>query len=789
MNAASLTDAIRLAGLIPPDVIEPGKFYRFRGQDKGNSNKAGWCRLFDDGLGGVFGDWSIGLSETWQAKPERPLTPSEVEAHKRQIAESRAKANAERQAAKDTAAKKAREIWAKAVPATSHAYLESKGVTATCARIYRDALLIPIRNAEGGLQSLQFIMPDGTKRFLKDGAIEGGYVAIGGRPTDQLAICEGFATGLSVEAATGIPVAAALNAGNLLPVAKQMRSKFSEIRLIVCGDDDHKTAGNPGLTKAREAARAVGGLLAVPTFDHNRSDGDSDFNDLHQRCGVEAVREAIDQASAPDSLSQACGSPSPPANASGVVLDMAEEIERLASLTPLEYDKVRLAQAKALGVRPSTLDVAVKRERKAATESSSPVNDLEPWPEAVVPAAVLDEVARTVHRFIACDREVATAAALWAAMTWVIDSIQVAPLAVITAPEKRCGKSQLLTVLGKLSRRPLMASNITPAALFRSIDAWQPTLLIDEADAFMKDNEELRGILNCGHTRDSAYVVRTVGDAYTPTKFNVWGAKAIAGIGKLADTLMDRAIVLQLRRKLPHETVDRLRLVDSGEFETIARKLARFGADYADSVVRARPELPATLNDRAKDNWEPLVAIAECAGGDWLDLSRKAALKLTNADGGDAGVGNELLADIQEVFDTKRVDRISTADLVDALCEDTEKPWVTWNRGKPIAPRQLAQRLGEYDICSKTIRMGLNTPKGFERSQFEDAFVRYLAPPAPNATPPQANMDAGLGVADSTGVAATHLPTATQKPSIHAGCGGVADKRPTTDGSIVEVEI
>jgi putative DNA primase/helicase len=138
-------------------------------------------------------------------------------------------------------------------------------------------------------------------------------------------------------------------------------------------------------------------------------------------------------------------------------------------------------------------------------------------------------------------------------MTWFIDVIQVAPLAVITAPEKRCGKSLLLSLFGQLVARPITASNISPAALFRSIDAWNPTLLIDEADAFMKDNEELRGLLNSGHTRDSAYVIRIVGEKFTPTKFNTWGAKALAGIGHVADTLMDRAVILELRRKLPHE--------------------------------------------------------------------------------------------------------------------------------------------------------------------------------------------------------------------------------------------
>ena len=188
-----------------------------------------------------------------------------------------------------------------------------------------------------------------------------------------------------------------------------------------------------------------------------------------------------------------------------------------------------------------------------------PFVQTDPWPEPVNPAQLLTDIAATIQRFIVCDEEVSHAVALWVAMTWFIDVVQVAPMAVITAPEKRCGKTLLLSLLGRLSARAITASSISPAALFRTIDAWQPTLLIDEADAFMKDNEELRGLLNSGHTRDSAYVIRTVGENFTPTKFNTWGAKALAGIGHVADTLMDRAVILELRRKLPHEKVERIR--------------------------------------------------------------------------------------------------------------------------------------------------------------------------------------------------------------------------------------
>lgn len=245
----------------------------------------------------------------------------------------------------------------------------------------------------------------------------------------------------------------------------------------------------------------------------------------------------------------------------------------------------------------------------------------------------------------------------------------------------------------------------------------------------MKDNEELRGIINSGHTRESAYVIRTVGDSFTPTKFNTWGAKALAGIGHLADTIMDRSVVLELRRKLPNEKVDRLRYAEPDLFNNLRSKLARFAGDYSEAVRLARPHLPSCLNDRAQDNWEPLLAIAMVAGGPWTDIATRAAVKLSGSESPTQTIGTELLADIKEVFEIKEVERISTADLIRALCDDDEKAWLTYNRGKSITPRQLANRLKGYGITSTTLRFrhsGL--AKGYEREQFEEVFSRYIPP-------------------------------------------------------------
>lgn len=405
-----------------------------------------------------------------------------------------------------------------------------------------------------------------------------------------------------------------------------------------------------------------------------------------------------------------------------------EMLQKLAALPQIAYDRVRITMAKALDIRPATLDKIVKGAQKAFTgDNETPFEIVEPWHEAISPVAILDEIAATIKRFIVCQPETITAVTLWITMTWFIDVIHVAPLAVITAPEKRCGKSQLLFLLSRLVNRPLAASNVTSAALFRSIDLWQPTLLIDEADTFLRENEELRGLINCGHTREGAFLVRTVGDDHTPKRFKLWGAKAIAGIGHLHGTLMDRAIILQLCRKKIEEQTERLRHADPLHFKILAVKLARFSADYSAVIYNAKPHLPDALHDRAQDNWEPLFAIADCADGTWRQLAQVAAIKISGDVDQSKSMGIELLSDIQEIITSRQTDRITTADLITALCHDHEKPWTTFNRGQSIMPRQIASRLREFGIISYTIRMGSITAKGYQFLQFADAFDRYLA--------------------------------------------------------------
>lgn len=469
-----------------------------------------------------------------------------------------------------------------------------------------------------------------------------------------------------------------------------------------------------------------------------------------------------------------------------------EAIAWLAALKPLEYDRVRAEKAKALKVRPATLDSMVKAERESLQQDDSSFADIEPWHEAIEPAQLLDDITHTIQRFIVLDKHQAQVAALWVSACWFIDVIDCAPIALINAPERACGKTQLLTVLARLAPRAAQASGISPSVLFRMIEAYQPTLFIDEIETVLKDNEPLRGLINAGHTRDSAFVWRSVakGDDFEPKRFTVWGMKAIAGINaiKLAETVTSRAIVFELRRKTDSEMVERLSRAEAGLFKTLASKLARFRDDYTDAVQQARPALPEALGDREQDNFEPLLQVASVAGGHWLDTAINAALRLSNATQTPMSSANELLADIQEIFDTKKVIKITTSELITALCDDTEKSWATYNRGKPLSPRQLSSKLKDYGIASKTIRINpYDTAKGFECEQFNDAFERYLTDPpdlpSQSNNSREANNHGFYSVTDRNIVTVTGFEKVTLAPAPILACDGVADKTAILEGA------
>ena len=449
-----------------------------------------------------------------------------------------------------------------------------------------------------------------------------------------------------------------------------------------------------------------------------------------------------------------------------------ELLTELAKLSDIEYGQRRKEVAKKLGVALAFLDRAVKTKRCENQNNSDFFESITPFSNPVELKKLLEELEEVFKRYAVLPEHVTTALALWCIFTYLIDVMDIAPILVISSPEKRCGKTTLLSILLKLVYRPLPASNISTAALFRTIETWKPTLIIDEADTFIKNSDDLRGVINSGHTRPTAFVIRTVGDDHTPKQFSTWGAKVIAVIGDVPDTINDRSIVISLKRKLAHEKIEKIRNADPLIFDNLRSKLLRVANDNTGIIKNIRPSFPRDINisDRALDNWESLLAIAGLASEDWISKVYQAAQALSPNETDVTSVGVELLQDIQKIFMEKNITKISTKDLIGALCEDEESRWVTYNfkgNDKSITARQISRILKEYKINSKSVRFGEESLKGYEKIQFEDAWKRYSNYISSNSTaklsattlqePATPVIQRDVGVADKSNLSATEL--------------------------------
>lgn len=297
-TTAQFQSAIAASGLATPEVIYgDGALHRYSTNGK-RGDQSGWFVLHDDGdmAAGAFGCWRAGVSHTWCSKDVSMLTPAQRRAHQQRMQAITQQREADKAQRQLEAAATAASRWEAAGPASvDHPYLVRKGIEPHGIKSEGEALLIPLRDTTTHLQSLQVIGPEGDKRFQPGGRTKGCYFCIG-KPQGVLIVCEGFATGATLHEASGHAVACAMNAGNLVEVAKALRSKYPKLRLILAADDDALTEGNPGLTKATEAAQAVGGELIKPDFGEHRPGKASDFNDLHQLLGVDAVKACVDRA-------------------------------------------------------------------------------------------------------------------------------------------------------------------------------------------------------------------------------------------------------------------------------------------------------------------------------------------------------------------------------------------------------------------------------------------------------------------------------------------------------------
>ncbi len=288
-------EALLTRGIHPPaELVADGHIHRCDVEAPNGRNDASYLLHLDGIAAGGFQNWRDGLGwENWRSTDSHRLTPEERAAHARQVQQAARERQAEEAKRKAEAQRRTATIWDAASPANDdHPYLRAKGIRSHGLRVHERKLVVPMRDETGELHSLQFIDDAGGKLFLSGGRKKGCYFPIG-TPDGEICIAEGYATAASIHEATGYVCAVAFDAGNLKPVARALRATHSDVRLIVCADDDHRRPANPGLTKAHEAAVAVGGLVAVPDFGEDQPDDATDFNDLHRLRGVDAVVAAI----------------------------------------------------------------------------------------------------------------------------------------------------------------------------------------------------------------------------------------------------------------------------------------------------------------------------------------------------------------------------------------------------------------------------------------------------------------------------------------------------------------
>lgn len=395
-----------------------------------------------------------------------------------------------------------------------------------------------------------------------------------------------------------------------------------------------------------------------------------------------------------------------------------------------------------------SLNPAKEEENKALAAFQ---RDVQPSDKPESLKEVFSELVETYRRFIVFkDRNDQPAAlALWTMATWFIDSIDFAPYLLITAPEKRCGKSQLLGLVAKLSRRPLQAGSMSAPVLFRVAEAYRPTIFIDEVDSFLDRDEDLKGIIKCGIERGTALAWRMEKDPVTqkqnPVSFDCFGFKALSGIGaqNIEDTITDRCITIELKRKLVKEQLPKVRNEPAERWQALNAKCARLAADYGERLREYQPPMPTQMSDRDADKWAPLIALADLIDGDeglagtfgkmgtYGDACRAVAVRLSNGVDADEPMAVELLRNIRDVINDDdesaavRVKYILSMILTERLNMNKEWRWHEMYRGEGLRPRKLARMLRAFDIRPQKISTE-GYKCGYWKEDFQDPFQRYL---------------------------------------------------------------
>lgn len=688
----------------------------------------------------------------------------------------------------------ARDILARAVDiqgTPAAAYLESRQLTAP---FPSDLMfLADARCGEGGLVAplyahdrvvgcqVTYIDPDGRKslvspprrRFMLEKAPGAVFAMPHTGENPNIAVCEGLEDALSVwrYGALRCRILGLAGVGTL----RHLRfPKAAKVTVIADGD--------PPDSPARKSLQTGLDALLLQEVDVHCTvvpPAGLDANRILTESGVDALQAFI-------------------ASATPAKLSDDGEIIRLSRMSALEYERVRKQAAEDLRIRVGTLDELVTKAREAAAAKSdddwADIDSARPWADPVDGAELLDDLEKTIGNYVVMTDQQRWAVSLWVIFTHVFDAALNAPKLWIRSAEPRSGKTRLVSVLRHLVRGPLAAEGMTASVMVRLIERSRPTLLLDEIDNWVKEDPELRKVINSGFDPEGCVWINVpTKDGWDPKPFSTWTPQALAGLGGLHPTNADRALRIELDRKPRKHQVARLRRGDIGPLIDLRLKAARWAEDNIDALRDVVPPVPEGLNDRAADAWALCFAIADHASEMWGKRARGAALAVSG-DGflDDESVGIQLLSDIREVWEKHAKPVIASQELVNHLLEREDRPWIELHQGRPITPPRLARLLKPFHISPGTIRIAPGpggTIKGYKQTQFDKVFERYL-PPGPYSPPdsaattsqPQENCQETADFEPSQGGACDGTKS-SRNPSVSAACGGVTAKKGGKSGA------
>jgi len=439
----------------------------------------------------------------------------------------------------------------------------------------------------------------------------------------------------------------------------------------------------------------------------------------------------------------------------------------LAGLTPLQYAQQLVREAKKYKTPVKQLEKLVDAERveQEAEKLLEPHWEVKPADDPVDAVQLFAETEARILQHVVMPKDYAFVAALWIGQSWIHNHATYSPILGVTSAERDSGKSTLMGVIAFLVRRSLLSVGVSAAALYRSIEKWNPTFVVDGADDAFVDNPDLRQVINSGWTRGQG-VMRCDPDTNEPKRFPTFCPKAIALKGKkMPDTMLSRTIFIEMKRRLRSEKLDHFRHLDDAGFARMRSQLARWAQDNGEALGLVQPVQPEGFMNRTASNWQLMFAIADSLGDEAGARARIIAQHIAGVtDMASAGVA--LLQDIKTMFEASTLDHLTSKAIVNNLTADPEKRWAEWSRGRPITEKGVATLLHEYHIVSRNVGSRDAQSKGYRKADFEDAWRRYLPPAEETVRGPNSD------ILPSTRPLPCNNYTFAEKTAVHQDAGG-----------------